>query len=114
MENKDIALDTLVREELGLDPSTLGSPWTASIGSFIAFTFGAIIPVLAYFTGAGWAQFGVSAAMSAVALFAVGAGVSLFTGRSALYSGARQLAIGAAAAAITFGIGSAIGVGTGI
>ena len=114
MENKDIALDTLVREELGLDPSTLGSPWGAAISSFIAFTFGAIIPVLAYFTGAGIAQFAVSALMSAAALFAVGAGVSLFTGRSALYSGGRQLLIGAVAAAVTFGIGSAIGVGAGI
>ncbi len=114
MENKDIALDTLAREELGLDPSTLGSPWTASIGSFVAFTFGAVIPLLAYFTGAGWPQFAVSAVMSGIALFAVGAGVSLFTGRSALYSGGRQLLIGAAAAAITFGIGSAIGVGADI
>ena len=114
MENKDVALDTLVREELGLDPSTLGSPWGAAISSFIAFTFGAIIPVLAYFTGAGLVQFTISAVMSGVALFAVGAGVSLFTGRGGLYSGARQLAIGAAAAAVTFGIGSAIGVGTGI
>ncbi len=114
MENKDIALDTLVREELGLDPSTLGSPWSAAISSFIAFIIGAIIPVLAYFSGAGWLQFGISAALSGIALFAVGASVSLFTGRSGLYSGARQLAIGAVAAAVTFGIGSAIGVGTGI
>jgi VIT1/CCC1 family predicted Fe2+/Mn2+ transporter len=109
-----VALDTLAREELGLDPASLGSPWGAAIGSFLAFTAGAILPVLAYFTGAGWAQFGVSAALSALALFAVGVGVSLFTGRSGLYSGARQLAIGAGAAALTFGIGTAIGVGTGI
>ena len=114
MENKDVALDTLVREELGLDPSTLGSPWGAAVSSFIAFVIGAIIPVIAYFSGAGWLQFSISAAMSGVALFAVGASVSLFTGRSGLYSGARQLAIGAAAAAVTFGIGSAIGVGAGI
>ena len=92
----------------------LGSPWGAAISSFVAFTFGAVIPVLAYLSGAGWLQFGISAAMSAIALFAVGASVSLFTGRSGLYSGMRQLLIGAAAAAVTFGIGSAIGVGTGI
>ncbi|MCH8025301.1 MAG: VIT1/CCC1 transporter family protein [Chloroflexi bacterium] len=114
MENPEVALDTLAREELGLDPDQLGSPWGAAISSFLAFTVGAIIPVLAYFTGAGLAQFAVSAAMSGVALFAVGAGVSLFTGRSGLYSGGRQLIIGAAAAAVTFGIGSAIGVGAGI
>jgi len=112
--NKDVALDTLAREELGLSPEELGSPWGAAIGSFLAFAAGAIVPVVAYFTGAGWGQFGVSAAMSAVALFSVGVGVSLFTGRSSLYSGTRQLLIGAAAAAITYGIGAAIGVGTGI
>ena len=114
LENPQVALDTLVREELGLDPRELGSPWGAAIGSVFAFSAGAIIPVLAYFTGAGWGQFAVSAAMSGVALFAVGVGVSLFTGRSALYSGARQLGIGAAAAGLTFAIGSAIGVGTDI
>ena len=114
LENPDTALDTLVREELGLDPTQLGSPWTASIGSFFAFAAGAIVPVLAYFSGAGWPQFIISAGLSAVALFSVGVGVSLFTGRSSLYSGMRQLAIGAVAAALTFGIGTAIGVGSDI
>ena len=114
LQNPETALDTLVREELGLDPDALGSPWGAATGSFIAFAAGAIVPVLAYFSGAGWLQFGISAGMSAVALFAVGVGVSLFTGRSALYSGGRQLAIGAVAAAATYGIGTAIGVGAGI
>ncbi len=114
IQSKQTALDTLAREELGLDPDELGSPWGATIGSFFAFAAGAVVPVIAYFTGAGWMQFAVSAAMSGVALFAVGVGVSLFTGRSAVYSGARQLTIGAIAAAFTFGIGTAIGVGTGI
>lgn len=110
----ETALDTLVREELGLDPSQLGSPWGAATGSFVAFAFGAIVPVLPYFTGAGWPQLLASALLSAVALFGVGVGVSLFTGRSAIYSGLRQLTIGAAAAAVTYGIGTAIGAGTGI
>lgn len=114
LQDKTVALETLVREELGLDPSELGSPWGAAIGSFLAFAAGAVVPVLAYFSGAGWLQFGISAAASGVALFAVGVGVSLFTGRDAWYSGARQLGIGAVAAAITFGIGTAIGAGTGI
>jgi VIT1/CCC1 family predicted Fe2+/Mn2+ transporter len=70
--------------------------------------------VLAYFTGAGWGQFAVSALLSGIALFSVGAGVSLFTGRSVLYSGLRQAAIGAATAGVTYGIGTAIGAGTGI
>ena len=114
LEDKDVALDTLVREELGFDPEALGAPWSAALGSFFAFSVGAIVPVLAYFSGSGWLQFGISAGLSGAALFAVGVGVSLFTGRSSLYSGARQLAIGALAAAVTFGIGSAIGIGTGI
>jgi VIT1/CCC1 family predicted Fe2+/Mn2+ transporter len=112
--NHQTALDTLVREELGLDPSELGSPWGAAAGSFVAFALGAIVPVLPYFLGAGWLHLAISALLSGVALFAVGVGVSLFTGRSSLYSGARQLGVGAAAAAITYGIGSAIGAGTGI
>ena len=114
MQNPEVALDTLVREELGLDPSTLGSPWGASIGSFLAFAAGALVPVIPFFFGANAsAPFVVAAAaLSAVALFAVGASLSLFTGRSALLSGVRQLGLGATAAALTFGIGSIIGVST--
>jgi VIT1/CCC1 family predicted Fe2+/Mn2+ transporter len=114
MEDPEVALDTLVREELGLDPSTLGSPWGASIGSFLAFAAGALVPVIPFFFGAdASAPFVVAAAaLSAVSLFAVGASLSLFTGRGALLSGVRQLGLGAAAAALTFGIGSIIGVST--
>jgi VIT1/CCC1 family predicted Fe2+/Mn2+ transporter len=114
MQNPEVALDTLVREELGLDPSALGSPWGASIGSFLAFAVGALVPVVPFFFGAdASAPFVVAAAaLSAVALFAVGASLSLFTGRGALLSGVRQLGLGAAAAALTFGIGSIIGVST--
>ncbi len=112
--NHQTALDTLVREELGLDPAELGSPWGAATGSFFAFAFGAIVPVVPYFFGAGWWQLAISALLASVALFAVGVGVSLFTGRNSLYSGARQLAIGAVAAALTYAIGTAIGAGTGI
>jgi len=112
--NHQTALDTLVREELGLDPSELGSPWTAASSSFVAFACGAIVPVIPYFFGASVVHLAISALLSGVALFAVGVGVSLFTGRSPLYSGARQLLVGAVAAAITYGIGRAIGAGTGI
>ena len=114
LENKETALETLVREELGLDPSELGSPWGAATGSFFAFALGAVVPVVPYFAGAGWLHLGISAALSGAALFLVGVAVSLFTGRDAWYSGARQLLIGAAAAAVTYGIGTAIGAGTGI
>jgi VIT1/CCC1 family predicted Fe2+/Mn2+ transporter/rubrerythrin len=109
----ETALDALVREELGLDPDELGSPWGAAFGSFLAFAVGAIIPVVPYLIGSGVAAFAASLGLSLVALFAVGAGVSLLTGRSAVFSGVRQLGIGAAAAAVTYLVGSIIGVGVG-
>jgi VIT1/CCC1 family predicted Fe2+/Mn2+ transporter len=112
-EDKEVALDTLVREELGLDPGELGSPIAAATGSFVAFALGALIPVLPYVLGLGDISVGVSLVLSAFALFAVGATLSIFTGRGALFSGARQLVIGAVAAAVTFALGSAVGVTTG-
>ncbi len=116
MQDPEIALHTLVREELGLDPSELGSPWGAAIGSFVAFAGGAVVPVIPFFfsSGASAPVVALSAGMSAVALFAVGASLSLFTGRSALLSGLRQLGLGVAAASITYGIGRLIGVSTGV
>ncbi len=107
------ALDTLVREELGLDPDELGSPWGAAIGSFLAFAIGAVIPVIPYLVLEGTTAFVVSLGLSLVALFLVGAGVSLLTGRGVLFSGLRQLAIGSAAAAVTFAVGTLIGVSVG-
>jgi VIT1/CCC1 family predicted Fe2+/Mn2+ transporter len=104
------ALDTKVREELGLDPDELGSPWGAAGGSFVAFAVGAIIPVIPYIFGSDSAAFVASLGFSLVALFAVGAGVSLLTGRGSVFSGSRQVAIGAAAAAVTYAVGRAIGV----
>ena len=103
------ALDTLVREELGLDPDELGSPIGAATGSFTAFALGAAVPVLPYVVTNGAAAFAASFILSLVALFAVGAGVSLLTGRSTLFSGARQVAIGIAAAVVTYGVGSIVG-----
>jgi VIT1/CCC1 family predicted Fe2+/Mn2+ transporter len=110
-EDPETALDTLVREELGLDPDELGSPWGAAFGSFLAFAVGAAIPVLPYLFPGGANAFAISLGLSLVALFLVGAGVSLLTGRGMLFSGFRQLAIGAGAAAITFVVGTLIGVG---
>jgi VIT1/CCC1 family predicted Fe2+/Mn2+ transporter len=104
------ALDTLVREELGLDPDELGSPWGAALGSFVAFAIGAAIPVLPYLFGTGSVPFLASIVLSVAALFAVGAGVSLVTGRGVLFSGGRQVLIGAAAAIVTYVVGRAIGV----
>ena len=118
MKDPEVALNTLVREELGLDPSELGSPWGAAIGSFLAFAGGAIVPVIPFIFAPASKDVSVgiaalSAGMSGLALFGVGAALALFTGRSPFFSGGRQLALGAAAAALTFAIGSVIGVSTG-
>jgi len=109
----ETALRTLVREELGLDPDELGSPWGAAIGSFIAFCIGAVIPVIPYLFGGDQVAFWVSLGASLVALFGVGVAVSLLTGRSALYSGTRQMLLGLGAAAVTYAVGSVIGVSVG-
>jgi VIT1/CCC1 family predicted Fe2+/Mn2+ transporter len=104
------ALDTLIREELGLDPDQLGSPWGAAFGSLVAFAAGAAVPVLPYLLTSGAVAFGVSIALSLAAMFVVGIAISLLTGRSALFSGIRQVGIGALAAAVTFLVGKLIGV----
>jgi VIT1/CCC1 family predicted Fe2+/Mn2+ transporter/rubrerythrin len=109
-EDPDRALDMLVREELGLDPDELGSPWGAAAGSFVAFGIGAALPVIPYLFGGGTVITMISLGLSLVALFGVGAAVSLLTGRSLLFSGVRQLGIGLAAALVTYAIGSIIGV----
>ena len=110
MGDPKIALETLVREELGLDPEELGSPWGAAFGSFVSFALGALVPLVPFILLAGSSALLASIALTAVALFSVGAAVSLLTGKSAIYTGLRQLAIGAAAASITYAVGSLIGV----
>ena len=107
------ALDTLVREELGLDPDELGSSIGAAGGSFVAFAIGAAIPVLPYLLLGGGGAFVPAIVLSLGALFAVGAGVSLLTGRGLVYSGGRQVLIGTAAAVVTYLVGRAIGVSVG-
>jgi len=109
-ENPELALETLIREELGLDPRELGSPLGAAGGSFVSFAIGASVPVVPYLVASGAVAFTASLVLSLLALFAVGAGVSLLTGRGFLFSGLRQVAIGAGAALVTFAVGSLIGV----
>jgi VIT1/CCC1 family predicted Fe2+/Mn2+ transporter len=109
--DKDTALDTLAREELGIDPEELGgSAWTAAATSFLLFAAGAIFPVAPFFAASGAPAIIGSLALSGIVMFAIGAGTTLFTGRGILFSGARQLLIGLAAAAVTYGIGRLIGV----
>ena len=112
MQDPERALDTLAREELGLNPDELGSPWLAAASSFAAFTTGAAVPLLPFVLDAGRAL-PLSVALTALGLFAVGASMSLFTGRRALLSGARMLAIGGAAGLATYFIGSWLGVSLG-
>ena len=97
------------REELGVDPDDLPSPWTAAGSSFAAFTVGAAVPLLPFLLGAE--SLLVPLVLALVALFLAGVLVSRFTDRSAFYSGARQLLLGGAATAVTYAIGSLVGVG---
>ncbi len=111
--NPQQALDTLTREELGLNMDQLGSPWGAASTSFLSFAVGAVIPLLPFLIGASEYRLGWSVALTAAALFGVGGALSLFSGRSALLSGVRMLSIGAAAGAATYFIGSLLGVNLG-
>ena len=103
------ALDALVREEIGLDPRVIGSPMSAAVGSFLAFTLGAVIPVVPYLIAPGAAAFWLSLVAGLVGLFLLGLGVSQFTHKDALGTGVRQVLLGLAAAVVTYGVGSVIG-----
>jgi len=109
MADPDVALDTKTREELGLDPDELGSPWAAAVGSLLSFTAGAAVPLVPFLVLAGASAIPAALVLSAVALAAVGAGVSLVTGQRTTLGAVRQVAAGAAAAGVTFIVGSAVG-----
>jgi VIT1/CCC1 family predicted Fe2+/Mn2+ transporter len=99
---------------LGIDPKQLGgSAWAAAGTSFLLFSAGAIFPVAPFFFLNGTTAVLASLVSAGVALAAVGAGTSLFTGRSVIFSATRQLAIGYAAALVTFGIGRLAGIALG-
>lgn len=110
LADKDTALDTLAREELGIDPGELGgSAWQAAITSFLLFATGAIIPAAPFAFGGGLIIIAISLALSVVGLFLIGAGITLTTGVPLLKAGGRQVLFGLAAAAITFGLGRLVG-----
>ncbi len=114
MADQSSILDTLAREELGIDPEELGgSAYEAAITSFFLFAAGAFFPIFPYFFWSGAVAIAISLAVSALGLFVIGAAITMMTGRSVLFSGTRQVLVGIAAAALTFGIGKLIGVSVG-
>lgn len=107
----DNAVAVHAREELGVDPEDLASPWLAAISSFVAFALGALVPLVPYFLGADTLLPGLI--ITLIALFGAGAVVTQVTTRSWVYGGARQMFLGAAAAALTYGVGAAVGANLG-
>ncbi len=111
MRDREVALETLAREELGIDPDELGgSEWTAASASFGAFASGALLPILPFLIGSGLPAVIGSAVLSGAALFGLGALITVLTGQPALRTGLRQVAFGLAAAALTFAVGRMLGV----
>ena len=112
--NPQAALDTLAREELGIDPETLGgSAWEAAIASFLLFVSGAIVPVLPFLFTRGTVAVVASIAASTVALFLIGVAITVVTGVAFWRSGLRQVLFGLAAAAVTYGVGLGLGAAIG-
>ena len=111
MKDPEVALETHAREELGIDMREgLGSPWAAAGSSFVMFSIGAVVPLVPFLVTTGGTAVAASAGLSGVTLFAVGGAMTILTGRRVLFSGARMFAIGAVAAAITYGVGTLLGV----
>ncbi|HEX2064640.1 MAG TPA: VIT1/CCC1 transporter family protein [Acidimicrobiales bacterium] len=109
MSDPDLALETHAREELGIDPEKLGSPVLAALSSFLAFSFGALLPLVPWLITRGSAATAGSIVVGALAAIGIGVALSFFTGRSRFRSALRQLLIAGAAAAVTFAVGSAVG-----
>jgi len=111
MADRDSILDTLSREELGIDPEELGgSAYEAAFTSFFLFSIGAIFPILPYVFLSGITAVFVSLGVSAIGLFLVGAAITLMTGKNVWYSGFRQVTIGLVAAGLVYGVGKLIGI----
>jgi VIT1/CCC1 family predicted Fe2+/Mn2+ transporter len=109
MSDRSVALDTLAREELGLDPDSLGSPWAAAFSSMLTFAAGAFVVVIPYLFGGGTAAFATAVVLAVLAMAIVGVGIGALNGRSVLRSGVRQVLAGVLAAAVTFAVGHLLG-----
>jgi VIT1/CCC1 family predicted Fe2+/Mn2+ transporter len=114
MRDPEIALEVHSREELGVDPARTGSPWGAAGSSFVTFAAGAIVPLVPWFFLSGWPAVVISIILGAAASLCIGGAVGYFSGRSIARAALRQVVIAAVAAAVTFGIGRAVGVSTGV
>ena len=114
MSRPDVALETMAREELGLDPSQLGAPWGAAISSFLAFVAGAALPIIPFLFDAGTGSVVASAVVGGLALVVVGGVLAAASGRSVAWGSLRMLLAGGFAAAVTFGVGRLIGVSMGL
>lgn len=111
MKHKTKAHEMLVKEELGINADELkGSAMEAAVSSFVLFAIGAVIPVIPFMIWSSMPAIGISVAASSVGLFLIGGAITLFTGKSLLFSGTRQVLFGMAAAAITYGVGKLIGI----
>lgn len=110
IQDKEHALDTLAREELGLNPNELGSPWGAASSSFASFALGALIPLLPFLYAGQFAPIPMTIVLTVLSLFGVGALISLFTGKGAVSGGLRMVLIGGGAGLITYIIGTLVGI----
>jgi VIT1/CCC1 family predicted Fe2+/Mn2+ transporter len=113
MRDPELALETHAREEMGFDPRAIGSPVQASVSSFLAFALGAVLPLIPWLVGSGTAATIASVAIGAVTATMLGVVLGQLTGRSRWRTALRQVAVAAVAAGVTFGIGRAVGLGTG-
>jgi vacuolar iron transporter family protein len=111
--NPDLRLDTHAREELGLDPADLGSPWGAAISSFITFSIGALIPLMPFLFLDGTMAIVVASVLSLATLFAIGGAMTMLTGKHFYVQGLKMMAIGGSAALVTWLVGNLLGVNLG-
>lgn len=110
MADPKLALETHTREELGVNPNSLGKPMQAALSSFLTFAVGALIPLFPFLVSRGTSAEIATVVAGGVTALVVGGLLSIFTGRGLVWSALRQLLICAAAGAVTYGVGSAIGV----
>ncbi len=110
ISNPTVALDTLVKEELGISIEQLGAPWSASVSSLVAFSAGAIIPILPFFFGMDIIAIACSTSLSSIALLAVGGLLALISGKNPIWGSARMFLTGLFAATVTYSIGYSIGI----